>query len=120
MRTLANRWLTDCITIQSQTTTAPNRAQMAAGTLTLGEPRYGKALARQAVVTLVDGVTVRRDVRELTVWIDDCLAPVAGERVNFTACADHTLNGSHGTIESVDRDDLAAVRRVTVRLANDA
>ncbi len=119
MRTLAARWLTDTITLQSQTVTAPTRAEMASGALTLGAARRVKACVRQASVSLVDGVTVRRDQRELTVWVDDTALPVAGERVNFVACSDATLNGNHGTVESVDRDDIRAVRRMLVRLGND-
>lgn len=118
MRTLATRWLTDTVTVQSQTVTSPTRAQMAAGTLTLGTARTVRALCRQETVDVVEGVTVRRDVRMIRMWIGDEQV-VAGERVNFTACADATMNGRYGTIESVDRDDIRAVRRLTVRLGND-
>lgn len=115
---MADRWLTDRVTVQSQTATAPDRATMASGALTLGTARTARALCRQETVDLVEGVTVRHDQRLIRMWIDTDTV-TAGERVNFVTCGDPTLDGKHGTVESVDRDTVRAVRRLTVRLAND-
>ena len=120
LNALAARWLTDTITLQSQTETAATRATMATGGVTLGTARRHSGLVREAVVADVDSQTVDRNVRELSCWIDNDAAPVAGDRATFTVCADSTLQGQYGTVLYVERDSIRAIRRMTIRMANDA
>jgi hypothetical protein len=142
MRTLAKRWLTDRVTLSVvtyPTDTRPlGKATVEGSGLPLlndygqvlltdeGEVLYAddadaemRALVRLQSVDLVDGTTVRRDLRELRVWLDDTDLPLAGMRMTINECGDPTLVGKFGEITSVERDSIRAVRRCTVRLGND-
>ena len=119
MTQLAARWLTDTVTLQTQTQTAATRATMAAGGTTLGAARRHAGLVRESNVADQDDVTVDRNVRELQVWIEEDAVPVAGDRCTFTVCGDATLQGEYGTVLYVTRDSVRAVRRMTIRMGND-
>lgn len=120
MRTLAARWLIDCVDLATQTVTAPTRATMAAGTHTTGTATRAAALVREPSVTELDTATVDRSVRDLDVWIDECVPVSAGMLCTIVSCGDDTLVGKAGTVLTVERDSLRAVRRCLVRMSNDA
>lgn len=141
MRTLAARWLTDRVVLSEVTYPTDTRPLGKATTTVTGlplrtdtgevltdddgeilvadDPSELRALIRSEVVELVDSQNVRRDVRQLRVWIDDDGDAAAGQRMTITVCGDETLVGRFGQVISVERDSIRAVRRITVRLAND-
>lgn len=142
MRTLAARWLTDRV-ILSQVTyatdTRPIGEAVESGTGLMSTDDWGDplrtddgeilfaddpvemaALIRTELVELVDSQNVRRDMRQLRVWIADGDEAAAGQRMTIVSCGDPTLVGRFGQVISVERDSIRAVRRMTVRLANDA
>jgi hypothetical protein len=119
MRILARRWLTDLVTF-SDNTFATDTRPIGKAVEVDADAVSVPALVRQASATLVDGQTVRRDVRELSVWVDDSYTtPTAGQRCTFVTVGDDTLCGKFGEVTAVDRDAIRAVRRLTVRIAND-
>lgn len=123
MRTLAARWLTDTVLFQT-VTPAPlsNRRPFVDGITgepTLDEGTETPALIRQEIVDQQDSTTVRRDVRDLIVWVGDGYTPTAGQRCTFLACGDPSLVNRFGEVITVERDSIRAIRRCTVRLGND-
>jgi len=122
MGKLASRWLTDRVTLRSQTVDGLTRPGDAGPTF--GTGYEVAALVRQDRQVELDGQTVRRVQRELSVWIDPeasvATLVAAGWRIEFTATGDATVTGETGTVVQVERDGFAPVRRLTVRLANDA
>ena len=142
MRALAARWLTDRVTLSVVTFPADTRPLGKATTVTTGLPLYTDqleplttdegvvlyaddpteiaALVRVEVVNLQDDTSMRRSVRELTVWVEDTYDAAAGQRLTVTFCGDPTLVGKFGEVITVERDSLRAVRRLNVRMANDA
>ena len=122
MRRLAGRWLNDCVTLRTVTVSAGTRADPD-GTTTLGTAYTVAASVRPVTLNEEEGDTVRRNVRDLSVWIDDTdltVTPAGDWRCTITACRDSTLTGEVGTVVAVERDPHRAVRRLTVRLPNDA
>ena len=141
MQSLAARWLTDQVTLSEVTYVTDSRPLTKAATNEFGlplltddgevltddddnilypdDPLTYRALIRMDVVELTDSGTVRRDVRELRVWIDDGGEAKAGQRMTVVSCDDRTLVGRFGQVISVERDSVRAVRRLTVRLNND-
>lgn len=118
MRTLAARWLTDSITL-STVTFATDTRPLGKATTTETDACTVKALVRQPTVEDVDTITARRDVRDLRIWVEQDATPTAGQRCTITTCADSTLVGKYGEVITVERDSIRAVRRITVRIAND-
>lgn len=158
MRNLADRWLTDEISLSTVTFVADTRP-LGKATTTTADTVTVRALIREESGELVDSATVRRNVRELVVWIADKsvpsaaeftvlttdegvtlttdegvwltvdtadagaetvdVLPTAGQRCTINTCSDATLVGKVGEVTSVDRDSIRAVRRITVRVAND-
>lgn len=88
--------------------------------VTLGTATRYNALVRSTVVVEEDGETVRRNIRELLVWLEQDADPQPGQRCEIVTAGDVSLVGKAGTVTSVIRDSLAAVRRCTVELSNDA
>jgi len=120
MRRLADRRLDDVVTVAVRTTVVPTRAQMAAGGDIYGTGIRYRAAVREQAASEQAGVTVDRVVRDLTVWIDDPAGDVtAGDRMTFTTTRDDSITGQAGTVLTVSRDSLRAVRRCVVRLGND-
>lgn len=119
MRSLAARWLIDCVDLQTQTQALSTAGNQASGVaVTLGEASRAAALIRQSVVTDTDSATVNRAVRDLTIWVDDCVIVEAGMWCTVVSCTDSSLNGKAGTVLTVERDSLRAARRCMVRLTN--
>ena len=119
MRTLARRWFSDTVTLQSVTVGAGTRDDPL-GT-TYGTGYTVSANIRQSADVEIDGETVRRDQRDLTVWVDDStVTPTAGWRCTVVTCpGDTSLVGKVGEVIGVERDGKAVVRRLQVRLPND-
>lgn len=121
MKTLAALRLVDTVTVASLTQLVPTRAQMAAGAATVGTGVAYRAAVQTTSLTDEAGTNVDRVVRDLTVWVEDAAGVInAGDRCTFTATRDASLTGQVGTVLTVTRDSLQAVRRLTVRLGNDA
>ena len=121
MKRQATGRLVDLITVQTITQLVPTRAQMAAGAATYGTGTTYSAAVMTETLTDEAGQTVDRVVRDLLVWVDDEAGTIgAGDRVTFTRTRDDSLTGQTGTVLTVDRDSMRAVRRATVRLGNDA
>ena len=120
MRSLASRWLVDCVDLATVTPVTATRANMSDGVATIGTATRTAALVRQPAVTDTNTATADRSVRDLLVWIDDeCVVAVAGMRCTIRACQDATLVDTAGTVLTVERDSLRAARRLTVRMGND-
>ena len=121
MKSLAGLRLLDTVTVASLTQLVPTRAQMAAGAATVGAGVDVSGCGADRVATDEAGQNVDRVVRDLTVWVDDVAGVInAGDRCTFTATRDDSLTGQVGTVLTVTRDSMQAVRRCTVRLGNDA
>lgn len=145
MRRLATRWLTDEVTLSTVTYATDTRPLGKATEVDTGAVTVA-ALIRQTTVDLQDSTTVRRDVRDLTVWVADAssevlttdtgvaltdddgnnlltdesaFVPDSGLRCTITACDDNSLVGRYGEVIYVERDSVRAVRRLTVRIPND-
>lgn len=142
MQAMASRWLTDTVTLTEPVFVSDARplgkvtAVIPETLLTddLGNPLLTdegepllvdddplivtyRALVR-ADAGLVDDQNVRRNVRDLKVWIDDDGTAQAGQRLTVTSCHDATLVDVYGQVVTVERDALRAVRRLTVRVGN--
>ena len=120
MRRRAAGWMTDQITLATQSATVATRANMANGATTTGTGVTYDALIRQETVIDADDPTRTRAERNLKVWIDQSAPVVAGQQMTVTAAGDSSLVGAVATVELVERDSHAAIRRFYARLASDA
>jgi hypothetical protein len=94
---------------------------MAAGADTYSAAVTYRAAVRETTISPEASETVDRTVRDLDVWLDDVDGTVsAGNLVTVTACRDLSLIGVTGTVLTVERDSIRAVRRCVVRAGNDA
>lgn len=123
MRTLATRWLTDTCLFQTVTPAPLSDSRPfvngTTGAIELDTGTEAACLVRQELVDQQDSQTVRRDVRDLVVWVADTYTPTTGQRCTFVTTSDPTLDGRYGEVITVERDSIRAVRRILVRIGND-
>lgn len=116
----ADTHLVDVVELRARTETTATRSTMAAAGYTFGDPLTCRALVRDQTHTDQDTPTVNRQVRDLTVWLEQSAAVTAGMRCRFvTVDDDSSLVGEAGTVIDVERGSYRAVRRCTVRMGND-